>query len=254
MGPREIANEQRAARPLWERIVEPAVSALAVRLRPRWAGLSEDDLRRAGIDTERIGVAEVLAMKVLAAVAGAAVVLLLATLAPAIIVLLPAAAFAGFVGPSVAVTRRRAARTRVMLRELPDLVGLLKAFVTAGIPLEQALHLISAQQGTGATPNLLALEVRRALSDYGLGMTIEQALETMGARTGIVELQLLASALAQGKRQGAGMEAILRDQETVVRLAQRNRAAGEASRVGTRLVGVLVLVYLPEFMVLAMIC
>src|SRR5690348_17203166 len=87
LGPREIADEQRAARPLWVRLIEPAVGALAARLRPRWAGLAEDDLRRAGIDTERIGVAEVLAVKVLAAVAGAAAVLLLATLAPAAIVL-----------------------------------------------------------------------------------------------------------------------------------------------------------------------
>src|SRR5205807_9233389 len=158
-----------------------------------------------------------------------------------------------FVAPSIAVTRRRVARRRRMLRELPDLVGLLKAFVSAGIPLEQALHLISAQQARGPEPNLLAEEIRRALSDFGLGMSIEDALLAMARRTGVEELEMLAAALAQGKRQGAAMERILRDQETVVRLQQRNRAAAEASRVGTRLVGVLVLVYLPEFMVLIMI-
>jgi Flp pilus assembly protein TadB len=75
----------------------------------------------------------------------------------------------------------------------------------------------------------------------------------MADRTGVEEVQLLAGALSHGKRQGAGMERILRDQEQVVRMGQRNRAAAEASRVGTRLVGVLVLVYLPEFMVLIMI-
>ena len=253
LGPREIAAEADAARPVWERIAEPVITALARRLRPSWAGLSADDLRRAGVDTDHFGVSDLLACKVLGAIAAATPAALLAAAAPGAIVLLPAAAFGGFLLPSVVITRRRAARNRAMLSELPDLVGLLKAFVTAGIPLEQALHLISAQRGRAATPNLLALEVRRALSDYGLGMTIEQALETMGQRTGIEEMQLLASALAQGKRQGAGMEAILRDQESVIRLAQRNRASGEASRVATRLVGVLVLVYLPEFMVLIMI-
>ena len=253
LSPREIVERRQQGRPLWERLLDPLVAGLARHLRPRWAGMSTDELRRAGIDTDRFGVTDLLAVKLLAAGGGAAVVLAAATVAPALILLLPAASFSAFMAPSIVVTRRRLARNRAMLRELPDLVGLLKAFVSAGIPLEQALHLISAQQAGASEPNLLAAEVRRALSDYGLGMSIERALEAMGTRTGLEELQLLAGALAQGKRQGAGMERILRDQEQVVRLAQRNRAAAEASRVGTRLVGVLVLVYLPEFMVLIMV-
>lgn len=253
LSPREIVERRQQGRPPWERLLDPLVAGLARHLRPRWAGMSTDELRRAGIDTDRFGVTDLLAVKLLAAGGSAAVVLAAATVAPTLVLLLPAASFSAFMAPSIVVTRRRLARNRAMLRELPDLVGLLKAFVSAGIPLEQALHLISAQQAGASEPNLLAAEVRRALSDYGLGMSIERALEAMGTRTGLEELQLLAGALAQGKRQGAGMERILRDQEQVVRLAQRNRAAAEASRVGTRLVGVLVLVYLPEFMVLIMV-
>ena len=137
-----------------------------------------------------------------------------------------------------------------MLRELPDLVSLLKAFVGAGISLEQALHLISAQLGSGPQPSLLALEIRHALADYGLGLSIDAALQAMASRTGLTELEMLAAALSQAKRQGAGMERVLRDQETIARMQQRNRALAAASKVSTRLVGVLVLVYLPEFLVL----
>lgn len=254
LGPRELSSRREAALPPWERFLGPVVAALSRRMRPRWAGMTVDDLRRAGIDTDRLGVAELLAIKVLTAGVGAAIAVVLALLLPGAVVLLPALTFGGFIAPSVVVTRRRLTRQRAMLRELPDLVGLLKAFVTAGVPLEQALHLISAQQLTGPAPSRLATEVRRALADYGLGISIEQALESMARRTGVEEVQLLAGALAQGKRQGAGMERILRDQEAVVRMGQRNRAAAEASRVGNRLVGVLVLVYLPEFMVLTKVC
>ena len=253
LGPREAALEQGQTAPLWERLARPVLAPLARRVSSRWAGLDESALRRAGIDPEQLSVEELLALKILGGLLGAVLLLALSVLAPAAVVLLPATSFGGFVAPSVVVTRRRLARRRRILRELPDLVGLLKAFVSAGIPLEQALHLISAQQGRGPEPNLLAAEVRQALSDYGLGLSLEEALEAMARRTGIEEVEMLAAALAQGKRQGAGMERILRDQETVVRLQQRNRAAAEASRVGNRLVGVLVLVYLPEFMVLIMI-
>jgi Flp pilus assembly protein TadB len=254
LDPREAALLREAEElPLWERLLRPAVTPLARRMQARWAGVDQDTLRRAGIDTARVSVEEVLAVKVLAGIGAAILVLALAAAVPGAIVLLPAATFGAFVAPSVLITRRRLARRRRILRELPDLVGLLKAFVTAGIPLEQALHLISAQQCRGPVPNLLAAEVRRALSDYGLGLSLDEALDAMARRVGVEEVEMLAAALTQGKRQGAGMERILRDQETVVRLQQRNRAAAEASRVGTRLVGVLVLVYLPEFMVLIMV-
>jgi len=253
MDSREAALSESGARPLWERLIHPVLASLAPRLRPRWAGLSERELRRAGIDPGRFGLGDLLAIKVVGAIAGAALVLGLATMTPGILILMPAVSFGCFLAPSIAVRRRRVARQRQMQRELPDLIGLLKAFVTAGIPMEQALHLISAQQSRCATGNLLADEIRQALSDYGLGLTIDRALDAMAQRVGLEELELLASALAQGKRQGAGMERILRDQETVVRLQQRNRAAAEASRVGNLLVGVLVLVYLPEFMVLIMV-
>jgi len=250
MDARELALHRESLLPAWERSLQPMVVVIASRLRPSWAGLGDDDLRRAGVDVERFGVGELLTVKVLGGVAGAAVVLAAAAAAPGVLVLVPLFGFGGFVAPSVVVTRRRAARQAQMLRELPDLVSLLKAFVGAGIPLEQALHLISARLASGPQPGLLATEVRRALSDYGLGMSIEDALHAMATRTGLPELEMLAAALAQAKRQGAGMERVLRDQETIARLQQRNRALAAASRVSTRLVGVLVLVYLPEFLVL----
>jgi tight adherence protein C len=250
MDAREVALHRDAQRPPWERLLQPAVAVVASRLRPSWAGLSEDDLRRSGIDVERFGIAELLTVKVLGALLGASLVIAVAAVAPGMLMLLPAFAFGGFVAPSVLVTRRRVARQARMLRELPDLISLLKAFVGAGIPLEQALHLISAQLSSAPQPNLLATEVRRALSDYGLGVSIDDALQGMARRTGLTELEMLAAALSQAKRQGAGMERVLRDQETIARLQQRNRALAAASRVSTRLVGVLVLVYLPEFLVL----
>jgi len=254
MDAREAALHRDSQRPPWERMLQPAVAIVATRLRPAWAGLSDDDLRRAGLDLDRFGVAELLTVKVLGGLAGMALALALVAVAPGAVILLPGLAFGGFVAPSVAVTRMRAARQARMLRELPDLVSLLKAFVGAGIPLEQALHLVSAQLA-GAAPhdNLLATEVRRALSDYGLGMSIDEALQAMGTRTGLAELEMLAAALSQAKRQGAGMERALRDQETIARMQQRNRALAAASRVSTRLVGVLVMVYLPEFLVLILV-
>ena len=249
---REMAIERSTQAAIWMRLLLPVLQLLADRVHGRWAGMSADDLRRAGFDTGRTTVQDIAAIKMLGAITGCLGVLCLSLVLPGILILLPAASFGGYVAPSIVIRRRRQARQAQMLRDLPDLVALLKAFVTSGTTLEQALHLISAQQAA-AGDNLLAQEIRHALSDYGLGLALDEALGVMAERTGVEELEMLAAALAQGKRQGAGMERILRDQESVVRMGQRNRLTAQASRVGTRLVGVLVTIYLPEFMLLIMV-
>jgi tight adherence protein C len=249
----EITRRQARERPLWERLLRPWLDSVGPRVRPQWSGMSETDLRQAGLDPRDITLADVMALKLLGAVMGAAAVMAAGLLVPGALILLPGAAFAGFIAPSVVVARRRSARRARVLRELPDLVALMRAFVTTGVPLEQALHLISLQLGEETSGHLLAAEVRTALSDYGLGTSIDTALDALGERTAVTEVGILVAALSQGKRQGAGMERILRDQETLIRMQQRNRVVAEASRVGNRLVGVLVLVYLPEFILLIMV-
>jgi pilus assembly protein TadC len=130
----------------------------------------------------------------------------------------------------------------------------LRSFITAGVPMERALHLISSQSAEAhLEPNLLAREIKVALGRYGLGATIEQALDELTQRVGVDEVTLFVGTLTQGKRLGTGMEQLLRDQELLVRMGQRNRATAEASRVNTKLMGVLAAVYLPEFVVLIMI-
>src|SRR5258708_18307189 len=108
MDARDVALHREAQRPPWERMLQPAVAIVATRLRPSWAGLGDDDLRRAGIDVERFGVGELLTVKVLGGLSGAAMVLALTVWAPGAVVLLPLFAFGGFVIPSAGGTRRRA--------------------------------------------------------------------------------------------------------------------------------------------------
>jgi pilus assembly protein TadC len=119
--------------------------------------------------------------------------------------------------------------------------------------LEQALHLISGQLIQANPGNILATELSLALGQYGLGETIGPSLQRMADGGGVDELRTLVAAIAQGKRLGTGMELILRDQELIVRMAQRNRATATASQISTRLMGVLVGVYLPEFVILVML-
>ena len=118
------------------------------------------------------------------------------------------------------------------------------------MPLERGLHLLS----TNTSPDsILKKEIRIALGRYGLGLSIEQALQEIGPRTGIDEVTMFVAALAQSKKAGSGLETTLRDQELMVRLTERNRATAQAASVSTKLLGVLGGIYLPEFVILIII-
>jgi pilus assembly protein TadC len=120
--------------------------------------------------------------------------------------------------------------------------------------LEQALHLVSKQLAEVDPGNLLASELRIALGDYGLGETIETSLGRMADGIGVEEVRTLVTGISQGKRLGAGMEMILRDQELLVahgpaQPRRRRRLADFHAPDGEVLVGV----YLPEFVILVMV-
>jgi Flp pilus assembly protein TadB len=230
-------------------LLRRATARLAVGAR----GVDAQDLVEAGIDPELLTPAEVTTLKLLCGVGAAASCVVLSSLVPALLVLTPAAAWLAFIAPSAYIGRRRRRRRATILSELPDIVGLLRAFTNAHVPLEQALHLVSRQLAEADPGNVLAGQLRLALGDYGLGETIEASLVRMADRVGVDEVRTLATGIAQGKRLGAGMEMILRDQELLVRMAQRNRASATASQISTRLMGVLVGVYLPEFVILVMV-
>lgn len=230
-------------------VLRRATKRLGVRAR----GVGTLDLVQAGIDPELFTPAEVSTLKLLLGAGAAATCLVLGSVLPGLLVLTPAAAWLAFVTPSLYISRRRRKRRSDVLAELPDIVGLLRAFTNAQVPLEQALHLVSRQLAEADPGNILATQLRLALGDYGLGDTIEASLARMADRLGVDEVRTLVTGIAQGKRLGSGTEMILRDQELLVRMAQRNRATASASQISTRLMGVLVGVYLPEFVILVMV-
>jgi pilus assembly protein TadC len=84
-------------------------------------------------------------------------------------------------------------------------------------------------------------------------LSIEQALEEVGVRTGVDDVAMFVGAVAQSKRIGGDLDATLRDQELMVRMNQRNRSTAQAAAVGTKLLAVLGGIYLPEFVILIVV-
>jgi tight adherence protein C len=246
----EIRRHEVDVLPAWRRWLLPPLRLLGTRLKLRPERIDRMFLIQAGLDPAEWQGPELRALRFTSAAVGALIAVLLSLLDAQAFLLLPLAAWVGYLFPVRYLKRRRRLRQEQVQRELPDFVGLLRTFMSAGLPLERSLHLVAAH--AAGLPRL-SEELKLALAGYGLGESIEEALEEMARRCGVDEMGLLAAALAQGKRLGSGLEQTLRDQELLVRWNQRNRATAEASRIGTRLLLVMAAIYLPEFVILIMI-
>ena len=250
LSPVEWRLRQRSAQNWYQRWLRPMVLLWGSRLHLRPSQLDPMYLVQAGIDPQQIDGVEFRMVRLLGALAGVATAGLLAVLLSGSFALVPLFGWAGYIAPVRILAARRHRRQVALHRELPELVSMIRAFTTAGMSLERSLHVLSAnmQRDTG-----LRNEIRLALGRYGLGLSIEQALQEIGPRTGLDDVTTFVAALVQSRRTGSGLDATLRDQELMVRLNQRNRATAQAAAVSTKLLAVLGGIYLPEFVILIMI-
>ena len=234
----------------YRRWLRPIALLWGTRLHVRPARMDPLYLIQAGLDPEELDGVEFRVMRLMSALAGAMIACLLAVFASGGLALVPLLAWAGYIAPARVLAGRRRRRQERVHRELPQLISMIRAFTVAGMPLERGLHLLSANT---SHDSVLKKEIRIALGRFGLGLSIEEALNEIGPRTGIDEVSMFVSALAQSKKAGSGLDATLRDQELMVRLSERNRATAQAASVSTKLLGVLGGIYLPEFVILIII-
>jgi Flp pilus assembly protein TadB len=250
LSPVEWRLHRRGNESWYQRWVRPLALLWGGRLHLRPAHIEPLYLIQAGLEPDQIDGVEFRVVRLMSAAAGAMLAGLLAILLSGAFLLVPLFAWAGYMTPARYLAGRRRRRQDALQRELPQLISVLRAFTLAGMPLERTLHILST---TGQSESLLRTEIQRALGRYGLGLSIEQALEEIGSRTGVADVAMFVGALAQSKRVGSDLDATLRDQELMVRMNQRNRSTAQAAAVGTKLLAVLGGIYLPEFVILIVV-
>ena len=229
--------------------VERRLLRLAPRLRTetRWRPVSGLDLRQSGIALSQTGL---VAAKLLAAIAGAALGVTAGLFTPLGPIAIVAGAYTGFVLPSLIVERRARARRLDAERSLGTLVEWLEALAAAGRPVETALASL-AERPTGAS--LLDGSLGRAARAYALGAPLFRALAT-DARVGRLDgLASLAAELDRSRDLGRGSLNVIRDAREGMRATERARSLEAAAQVEGKLMLVLVLCYLPALLLLVVI-
>jgi tight adherence protein C len=204
----------------------------------------EARIAAAGLDTP---VADVMAVKVGAALAALTVVTLALPVAPGrtAVLLLTAAPAAGYLAPDAALRRRIRRRTCAIEAELADVLDLLRVAVAAGLAPGRALAEVGRRH-----PGILAAELRRASARATLGVPRADTYADLEARAPAQGIPALTAALQRADRHGAPLQPALTAEAAAARARQAQRAAEQAARAAPQIQLVVALLLVPAVLLL----
>jgi tight adherence protein C len=223
------------------------LAAFGDRIRP---GRAPADLRgriEAAGRPAGLGVREVMAAKLAAAVLGGFAALPPAALAPGRLglVIAPLAPAAGFLLPDLWLGRLAAERARRVRRDLPALLDILRVTVEAGGSLSWALRAVGDR-----AEGPLAREWAAVGNEVAVGVPLAHALAALAVRLPQPEIGALVAALNRATRHGAPLAATLEAQARAARFALSRRIREDAARAGPKIQLVVALLLVPSVLLL----
>jgi tight adherence protein C len=125
----------------------------------------------------------------------------------------------GYLIPSITISRKIKRRQKEILLALPSALDLLTISVEAGLAFDAALARV-----TDKYRNVLAQEFNQVLNEVRLGRPRLEALDDMGRRNKVEELNNFLQAIIQSEQLGVGIANVLRIQSEEIRRRRRQRA------------------------------
>jgi tight adherence protein C len=135
-------------------------------------------------------------------------------------------------------------RSRLALRELPDVLDLLTVSLEAGLGFDSAISKM-----VGKKEGVLAGEFRRCLEEIRLGKTRREALTGVKERLVLDEIKVLISSILQAEKLGIGLVQVLRVQSHEVREKRKQRAEEAAMKAPIKMLFPLVLFIFPSIFI-----
>jgi Flp pilus assembly protein TadB len=197
-----------------------------------------------------ISIEQLVAAKLALALLGALFAAVIALVVPIGIVVVFAAAYGGFILPSVVVERRATLRRGEAERAVGSFVEWTHALVLSGRPVDTAVMAL-ARRGTGAP---LVDDVLTRVADlYTLGAPLHVSLIRESRIIGLRSLTQLAERLERSRELGQGSVTVLENMREELRSAGRERLLTSASQVEGKMTLILTLCYLPALALLVVV-
>ena len=191
---------------------------------------------------------KVLGYQVLCAIAFALVLLwLIPAMGGSIIfavVLAVAAGVGGWFAPVYYVELKRRKRMDLIDKQMPDMIDLLVVTIEAGLGI-----LASMRVAAESMSDPLGQELRLTLQEQRMGLSVGQAIESLGRRVDAGNMRMFVRAITQGERLGVSIGTTMRNLSIEMRKRRRAMAEERAQKMPIKMLFPLIFFIFPALFI-----
>ena len=191
---------------------------------------------------------KVLGYQVLAAIAFSLVVLWLIPAMGGSLILAVALAVAagagGWFAPTYYIELKRRERMEKIDKQMPDMIDLLVVTIEAGLGI-----LASMRVAAESMSDPLGQELRLTLQEQRMGLSVGQAIESLGRRADCGNMRIFARAITQGERLGVSIGTTMRNLSLEMRKRRRAMAEERAQKMPIKMLFPLIFFIFPALFI-----
>jgi tight adherence protein C len=212
--------------------------------------LGEEKIREKLISAGMYGTTprKILGYQVLCAIAFALLVLWLVPAAGYSIifgaVLAVAAGAGGWYAPVYYVELKRRARMELIDKQMPDMIDLLVVTIEAGLGVLASMRVASESMS-----DPLGQELRLTLQEQRMGLSVGQAIESLGRRADAPNMRIFVRAITQGERLGVSIGTTMRNLSLEMRKRRRAMAEEKAQKMPIKMLFPLIFFIFPALFI-----
>lgn len=157
----------------------------------------------------------------------------------------------GYYLPNIVLSKIVKKRQQEIVETLPDATDLLIICMEAGLSFDQALAKVASE--IKLKSEILSQELELLLMEVRSGFTRERALRNLALRTGVEEIDGLATMVIQSERFGTSVGDALRIHADTARTKRRQKAEETASKIALKLLFPLLICLMPAIFIVLLV-
>jgi len=154
----------------------------------------------------------------------------------------------GWFAPMAVVDRKTRQRFERIDKQMPDMIDLLVVTIEAGLGILASMRVASER-----LPDPLGQELRLTLQEQRMGLSVFEAIESLGKRADAPNVRIFVRALIQGEKLGVSIGMTMRNVATEMRKRRKAAAEEKAQKMPIKLLFPLVFLIFPAIMIVLLV-
>jgi tight adherence protein C len=160
------------------------------------------------------------------------------------VVLAVAAGVGGWFAPTYYVELKRRKRMELVDKQMPDFIDLLVVTIEAGLGI-----LASMRVASDSMTDPLGQELRLTLQEQRMGLSVGQAIESLGRRADCDNMRIFVRSITQGERLGVSIGTTMRNLSLEMRKRRRAKAEERAQKMPIKMLFPLIFFIFPALFI-----